>query len=268
MERRCSLRDKLYIERADMKAWDALKEFHYRKGHPGAVDKVFAIRAYDSLSDASMGGFSGGDSYNETIGVIIYAMGLVNVAMRNVVTGNRYAGWCDRGAGLALLNREVRWISRVVIHPRYRSMGLASWLVRETLGRAGSEVRLVEAMAVMGKVHPFFERAGMKRYDSVLSVRAVRMRAVFDEVGIDEKQLCTTDGLLKALGRLSKRQREWVVREMRKFLRHNRHYKELSIEGMVEQVVGKWDSNPVYYAYEIIKDNQQVSQAGGAHESG
>ena len=65
--------------------------------------------------------------------------------------------------GLKLLNGEMRCISRVVIEPRFRGIGLGRYLVAETLARAG--VELVEAMAAMGQVNPFFERAGMRRYE-------------------------------------------------------------------------------------------------------
>ncbi len=49
----------------------------------------------------------------------------------------------------------------MVVHPKYRSIGLGAKLVGETLGRAGTAC--VEAVAVMPKYNPFFERAGMRR---------------------------------------------------------------------------------------------------------
>jgi ABC-type ATPase with predicted acetyltransferase domain len=58
-------------------------------------------------------------------------------------------------------NANVRTLSRVIVHPQFRSIGLASLLVREVC--RGAETRYVEALAVMGRVHPFFERGGMRR---------------------------------------------------------------------------------------------------------
>jgi ABC-type ATPase with predicted acetyltransferase domain len=59
------------------------------------------------------------------------------------------------------VNEHVRTISRVAVHPTFRSLGLAGVLVKCILYHCST--RYVEAMAVMGRAHPFFELAGMKR---------------------------------------------------------------------------------------------------------
>jgi len=56
----------------------------------------------------------------------------------------------------------MEWISRVVVHPIYRGCGLAVRLVRHALRTARTS--RIEALAVMGAIHPFFELAGMKCY--------------------------------------------------------------------------------------------------------
>jgi cellulase/cellobiase CelA1 len=62
---------------------------------------------------------------------------------------------------LQQLQQQISTISRVVIHPKYRSIGLGTKLIRETLPKAGTPY--VEAIAVMAKYNPFFEKAGMQR---------------------------------------------------------------------------------------------------------
>jgi GNAT superfamily N-acetyltransferase len=64
---------------------------------------------------------------------------------------------------LALVNAHVRTISRVVVHPQFRGLGLASALVRKLIDVCPT--RYVEASAVMAHVHPFFQQAGMRRID-------------------------------------------------------------------------------------------------------
>jgi N-acetylglutamate synthase-like GNAT family acetyltransferase len=61
------------------------------------------------------------------------------------------------------VNRHVRTISRVIVHPQFRALGIASQLVRRIL--QDCPTRYVEAVAAMGAVHPFFERAGMTRVE-------------------------------------------------------------------------------------------------------
>jgi tRNA(Met) C34 N-acetyltransferase TmcA len=59
------------------------------------------------------------------------------------------------------LNKKLSVISRVVVHPKYRTLGLGSKLVKETLPLAGTPY--VEMPAVMAKYNPFAEKAGMRK---------------------------------------------------------------------------------------------------------
>jgi hypothetical protein len=59
------------------------------------------------------------------------------------------------------LNEKLSVISRVVVHPKYRTIGLGSKLVKETLPLVGTPY--VEMPAVMAKYNPFAEKAGMQK---------------------------------------------------------------------------------------------------------
>jgi len=59
------------------------------------------------------------------------------------------------------LNQKLSIISRVVVHPKYRTIGLGHKLVRETLEHAGTPY--VETVAVMARYNPFFEHAGLRK---------------------------------------------------------------------------------------------------------
>jgi len=59
------------------------------------------------------------------------------------------------------LNQKLSIINRVVIHPKYRTIGLGAKLIMETLPFVGTPY--VEMVAVMAKYNPFAEKAGMRR---------------------------------------------------------------------------------------------------------
>jgi GNAT superfamily N-acetyltransferase len=80
---------------------------------------------------------------------------MLELALRNHSTGRRFSGQARR------LNRELRVLKRLVIHPDIRGCGLGHWLVRRTLPQAGTP--FVECLAAMGAVTPVFEKAGMRR---------------------------------------------------------------------------------------------------------
>jgi len=89
----------------------------------------------------------------ELVGVIAYSYPPINAAGRRQAVGYRPT--------IEELNRDWTIISRVIIHPKYRTTGLGIRLVQETLPMVGR--RYVELIAVMARYNPFAERAGMKR---------------------------------------------------------------------------------------------------------
>jgi len=248
------LRRYLKIVQTDLSAWRALAGFHYRQHWAGAVDKVFAI-VHDQ---------PGKHKYihrkDEPVGVIVYAMPVPSVALRNLATGNRYTG-IGRDASLRLINDEIRCISRVVIHPQYRGIGLGCWLVGQTLEKAGTV--FVEAMAVMGRVNPFFDKAGMTRYEAPLSGSAVRMIGALNHVGIKQEQIIDRTLLLKAIDKLSTDDQKLIAAEMRLFAKKfSCTYRHLNsktwspadgVEALtpyVQIVVDHLLSNPIYYLWQ------------------
>ena len=132
--RGCSLTRQMRVEQGTLQDYKALSQFHYRTGRCPPPRKIFVLKRRTELC-----------------GVIVYGF-------PSPVCFGRSKVW--RGS-LQQLQQEVSVISRVVVHPKYRSIGLGAKLVHETLGRAGTAC--VEAVAVMARYNPFFERAGMRK---------------------------------------------------------------------------------------------------------
>ncbi|MCJ7777345.1 MAG: hypothetical protein MUP16_03430, partial [Sedimentisphaerales bacterium] len=132
--RSCSVIRKLQIVRGCLDDYKKLARFHYRDSQPGPYTAIFAIKPIKSPS-------------TELIGVIVYTMPSMGAELRNIATGNVFAGF-DNRTRLSLINKNIRCISRVIIEPRFRGLGLASRLVRETMPKM--DVPIIEAMAVMG----------------------------------------------------------------------------------------------------------------------
>jgi GNAT superfamily N-acetyltransferase len=62
---------------------------------------------------------------------------------------------------LAALNRQLWLLARVVLHPTYRGAGIAAAFVRRACQTC--PVPWIETLTAMGRVNPFFERAGFTR---------------------------------------------------------------------------------------------------------
>jgi GNAT superfamily N-acetyltransferase len=240
----CSLRRGMEIVPGRLADWKKLAQFHYRSHRLGAVDQVFVIRPRCEETQVVRRLLAGADI---PVGVIVYGMPVPCVALRNRATDDRYVGLGGRTAMLQLINKELRCISRVVIHPQYRGIGLAHWFVRETLELAGTP--LVEALAVMGRVNPFFEKAGMTRYQARPSKLTVRMLAAFEQVGLDPEQLYDTHHVCAMIRQGGAPAEQFVTDELRKFLERTSAETATELETLVETAVKGLLSRPVYYLW-------------------
>jgi hypothetical protein len=82
------------------------------------------------------------------------------------------------------LNKQLSIINRVVIHPKYRTVGLGAKLIRETMPLVGT--RYVELIAVMAKYSPFAEKAGMQKVAEHQSVQSIsRVARALSDFGFD-----------------------------------------------------------------------------------
>jgi len=144
------------IEPAHIGDYDALGRFHYVAGRPAAHKRVWVVRAA-ALPPAG-GGRAGRP---EIAAVLVISPPARNCQGRNAALPGRYTAG-GRRAALRRLNREIECISRVVVHPMYRGLGLGTALVRHALATA--DTPLVEALAAMGRIHPLFEKAGMNTF--------------------------------------------------------------------------------------------------------
>jgi GNAT superfamily N-acetyltransferase len=150
------------IEVGSARDYAALAQFHYKGAKIGVVTTVCRM-VHETRS--VVGRYVQRRSDKAIIGVILRALPHLACSLRDVATRGRYREGLTRRESAIMLNREMRTISRVVIHPQWRGLGLAVMLVKHALANAEPGVIYTEALAAMGHVHPFFERAGMMRYE-------------------------------------------------------------------------------------------------------
>jgi len=174
-------------------------------------------------------------------------MPMPGIELRGEATGGMFRGF-DRATRLSLINKNIRSIGRVIIEPRFRGLGLATRLVRETMG----EMRfpIIESLAVMGRVNPFFENAGMRRYDGSEPVRCVQMREAFSVVGIQNEELIDAELVQKRIDSLSGSRREFIERQMADFLQcyGKRRFDKSGLK-RTRFILTKLTDRPVYYIW-------------------
>ena len=141
-----------------LRDYDLLGRYHYRGGRPATMAQVWRM---DYLSQSVVSRFLNQKPTAETIAVLVVSYPSLNCkGRREALPHINNLG--DKRTTAKWINKNIRTISRVVVHPRWRSMGLAVQLVAHAIQH--NSTRYLEALAVMGRVHPFFEKAGMQVY--------------------------------------------------------------------------------------------------------
>jgi ABC-type lipoprotein export system ATPase subunit/GNAT superfamily N-acetyltransferase len=175
----CSLIREMTIEQGTTKDWQALADFHYRSHKIAAPRQIFCLKRGEELC-----------------GVIVYTYPGAAASGRRLVMPRM---------GMHELNRRVSQISRVVVHPKYRTIGLGVKLVQETLPLCGTEY--VEMSAVMAKYNPFAEKAGMtKVLEQQPSKQALEMAKVLKSYGFQPELLGSFSYILNKLRQVKSEQ--------------------------------------------------------------
>lgn len=138
-----SLLKKMKITEGTLEDFRELERFHYLGSKKLIAINIFKLMYEDKL-----------------IGVALYQSPHITLRARNQVLP-RYRGSIKYKSVTDSINADIVRLSRVIIHPKFRGVGLAVKLVKETLPKTGKKV--VEALAAMAKYNPFLEKAGMKK---------------------------------------------------------------------------------------------------------
>ena len=230
----CTVTTNLQIVPGTRQDYESLTQYHYRECSVGPYAAIFALKGKFRTAEKI-----------ETVGVIVYAMPAAGCQLRSVATGGLFAG-LDKSSRLKLIGKNIRTISRVIIEPRFRSLGLAARIVRETMPLMN--VPFIEALAVMGRVNPFFEKAGMTRFDAPPSAGCVRLIEAFGTIGIDERDLIDPRFVQQKIDGLQRPSADFIEREIVKFLQGygRRRLMKPGIE-RTRFIMGKLTDRPVYY---------------------
>lgn len=234
----CGVNEHLVIERGGMSDYARLADYHYCGAGLNGYSDLFVLRDTRSFGACRPAG--------GVAGVIVYTMPVANVRGRNIATGGYFSGFGDRAMQLELINKNIRCIRRVIIEPRYRGIGLAAKLVRETMELV--DVPVIEALAVMGNFNPFFARAGMKAIRQPRDVKCAVLIEVLASVGICEDMFVDPAGVHRRIESLADNDRRFVRSRISKFIKA--YGKRGGMKHSPERtryVIGKLGFQPMYY---------------------
>ena len=199
----CSLIQEMKFEQGSIDDWHMLSGFHYR-GHNVAVPrKIFRLIRGDELC-----------------GVVVYSYPPPSCYGRRLVLPKM---------SMQEMNKQLSIVSRVVVHPKYRTIGLGAKLIRESLPLVGT--CYVEMIAVMAKYNPFAEKAGMQKIVEQKSVESVLgVSKALSELGFDLQLLGSERYVKEKLQSLTPAQMDMLKGSLIKN-KHPRFKKEFAVTG-------------------------------------
>jgi len=135
LRKQCSLLEEMQVQEGKYDDWKKVAGFHYRSHRVAFTQKIFVLKRKDRVC-----------------GAIVYVHPMSAAPCRERVL---------KIESMKDLNEKVARIARVVVHPKYRTIGAGVKLVRDSLPLCGKPC--VEMIAVMARYNPFAEHAGMQK---------------------------------------------------------------------------------------------------------
>ncbi len=121
----------------------------------------------------------------EPVAGIVYVTPHLQLKGRNFALPE-FKGRSDREMGYRV-NKFFLRIARVIVAPKFRSIGLGAEIVRRTMPLVN--VKYVETLAIMARYNPFFEHAGMTRVDVPDDYRYNQLLDQIESFGIKRELL-------------------------------------------------------------------------------
>lgn len=206
----------LRLRRGTRVDYAALSEHHYRAAKPATATRVLV---YEDPRPSVVGRYLRRASEPGVVAVLVESLPSLSCRMRDWALHDRHGSHLEPAERALLINAELRCISRVVVDPRWRGLGLAVRLVGEALRTATT--RYTEALAAMGKVHPFFEKAGMTAYPRPAHDVDLRLLDALRSVGLSAGDVSDLQAAWRHIESLPSPRRAWLQRELRGWYRKN-----------------------------------------------
>lgn len=141
----CAPLDSIRFADATRGDFEAIARHHYRSRAPATFCRIHGAWHVDPAGRRKL----------VAIAVLSWPVPMVPARKRHFALSSGY------GVALRFANQHVRTISRVIVHPQFRALGLARRLVSDLIDRCPT--RYVDTLAMMGDFVGCFTSAGMTR---------------------------------------------------------------------------------------------------------
>ena len=198
----CTVLEELTYRQGTMADWRPLKPLHYLAGDPATIHSVHVMEHPDLSAPAA---------------VALFSWPELNSAVRALITGKAYA-MPNKQHAAARVNREIVKLSRIVVTPELRGLGIAQRLVYKAI--EAIMPRWVECSTTMGPYTSFLSSIGFRELPANPSDPEARLIDYLTSLDVQPRDATSGALLSDWIDALSVRQRRHARRLVWRFFHH------------------------------------------------
>lgn len=196
----------LHVVPGKPKDFQILEAYHYQKDTILPYSSIYKVTAkYPYTKD-----------FPDPISVIVYKMPLSRLKGRTIATNGFFNKPHDLKTRLKLINQHVRYIARIITDPRYRNLGIATMLIKESVKL--QSVDLIETLTPYPTRGHVFLKAGFEMFQIGFPLSHGRLKSAFRSVGLTEQSLECPTFVHSRLSKLKRKDAIHLEEEIRRFL--------------------------------------------------
>lgn len=204
----------LQILPATLDDYHKLAHYHYRTEPIRPATQIYKINAIDRVHD----------QFPDPIAVIVYRQPIPDIRARTNATKGYFKYRRTQKEMLKLVNKKIQYLARLIVDPRFRKLGLATWLLTDTLER--QTVPIVETLTPIDFTNKIFQKAGFKLYHTQAPTWYRKFTDALQAIGFEDWNHLLPLTLQNRIDHLEGDQAKWFESQISQFIYHFNPHKK------------------------------------------
>jgi len=186
--------------------YNALARYHYEPRLTFPPTKVFKAVGNERYAA----------HFPDPVAVLVLTQPFPDITARTKATSGFFHQHDNAGNNLRLLNKYILYLARLITDPRYLKKGIATYLLKETLGQL--QIPIVETLTPIDFTNRMYTKTGFEIYYTPASRKYVRLMNAFRGVGLDVHDTTSRELIDMRLDMMQPTQRQFIEKEIKLFL--------------------------------------------------
>ncbi|MBA7618968.1 hypothetical protein ES703_26300 [subsurface metagenome] len=198
--------DILEVVPGTLKDYHKLAEYHYLPKRLRLVSNVFKIKARYPYHK----------SFPDPIGVNVYKMPIPELRSRSAATNGYFRTPATKSERMKLVNSNIRYAARLIIDPRFRKMGVATKLVKESMEQMN--IPIIETLTPIDFTNEMLVKLGFELYYTPAPTWYRPFVQTLRALGLTPDYMLLPSTLTRRIQRLKGERRENTEHQIQSFL--------------------------------------------------